>query len=90
MNDFCMTRHKRWVAGGSVKAEGIGDSCIASQQDHRQAALDATTLEPDTYSATILSYTSKGGPGLEALDTAACRDRLAAFRGLDLELAVYE
>jgi len=32
-------------AGGSVKAEGLGDGCRASQEDHRQAALDDATLE---------------------------------------------
>jgi hypothetical protein len=29
--------------GGSVKAEGLGDGSIVSEQDHRQAALDAAT-----------------------------------------------
>jgi len=29
--------------GGSVKAEGLGDGCTASQEGHRQAALDAAT-----------------------------------------------
>jgi anaerobic magnesium-protoporphyrin IX monomethyl ester cyclase len=31
--------------GGSVKAEGLGDGCTASREDHRQAALDDATLE---------------------------------------------
>ena len=29
--------------GGSVKAEGLGDGCIALREDHRQAALDDAT-----------------------------------------------
>ena len=43
--------------GGSVKAEGLGDGCIASKEDHRQAALDDATQELPVYSATMLSYT---------------------------------
>ncbi len=31
--------------GGSVKAEGLGDGSSPSQEDHRQAALDAATRE---------------------------------------------
>ncbi len=32
-------------SGGSVKAEGLGDGRAVPQEDHRQAALDAATLE---------------------------------------------
>jgi len=35
--------------GGSVKAEGLGDGSIASEEDHRQAALDAATPSAETF-----------------------------------------
>jgi len=44
---------RRYVLGGSVKAEGLGDGSPASAQDHRQAALDDATRRAGAQGATL-------------------------------------